>query len=59
MIKENILLNFKKSKIESACLEEWIKRISGEKVGYCIIENKLPDEFVFNLIFLLGQERGS
>ncbi len=57
-IKENVLLNFKKSRIKTNCPEEGAKRIGNEKVLYCIIENKIPDQNVFNLMFFVEVSEG-
>lgn len=57
-IKENVLLNFKKSRIKSSCPEEGAKRVGNEKVLYCIIENKIPDQNIFNLMFFVEVEDG-
>ncbi len=57
-IKENVLLNFKKSRIKTNCPEEGAKRVGNEKVLYCIIENKIPDQNIFNLMFFVEVAEG-
>ncbi len=57
-IKESVLLNFKKSRIKTNCEEEGAKRVGNEKVLYCIIENKIPEQNIFNLMFFVEVEEG-
>ncbi len=57
-IKESILSNFEKSRIASSCPEEGAKKIGDIKVIYCTIENKIPGQNIFNLMFFVELKEG-
>jgi len=57
-IKKGIMDIFKQSQVRTSCIEEGMKRVNGNPMGYCVVINHTPNFDIFNYMIYTAVRDG-